>query len=67
MRTGARMWMSPEPAEAGRMEVRMRSARKMSRNEICEILRNSGNLECATCFPYAYALSAVRAIGVTIA
>ena len=45
MRTGARIWMSPELADAGRIEVKIRSARKASRKKICEILRNSGNLE----------------------
>ncbi len=45
MRTGARIWMSPELAEAGRIDVKIRSARNNSRKKICEILRNCGNLE----------------------
>jgi hypothetical protein len=45
MRTGARMWMSPELADAGRIDVRIKSARNRSRKESCEILRKSGNLE----------------------
>ena len=40
-------------AEAGRIDVRIRSARNTSRKKICEILRNCGNLECAKNFPYA--------------
>jgi hypothetical protein len=52
MRTGARIWMSPEFAEAGRIDVKTSSARNISRNKICEILRNSGNLEPAKNFPY---------------
>ena len=45
--------MSPEFAEAGRIDVKINSAKNTSRKKICEILRNSGNLECATNFPYA--------------
>jgi len=45
--------MSPELAEAGRIDVKIRSARNKSRKEICEILRNSGNLERATIIPCA--------------
>jgi hypothetical protein len=53
MRTGARIWMSPEFAKAGRIDVKTRSARNTSRKKICEILRNSGNLEPVKNFPYA--------------
>jgi hypothetical protein len=53
MRTGARMWMSPEFAEAGRIDVKIKSAKNTSRKKICEILRNSGNLERVKNFPYA--------------
>jgi hypothetical protein len=45
--------MSPEFADAGRIDVKTRSARNTSRKKICEILRNSGNLEPAKSFPYA--------------
>jgi len=51
MRTGARIWISPELDEAGRMDVKIRSARNNSRKRICEILRNCGNLEWATNVP----------------
>jgi hypothetical protein len=45
--------MSPAFAEAGRIDVKINSARNTSRKKICEILRNSGNLERAKNFPYA--------------
>ena len=47
--------MSPELAEAGRMDVKTSSARNASRKKICEILRNCGNLDWAMNFPDATA------------
>jgi hypothetical protein len=40
--------MSPVAPRVGRNEVKISSARKNSRKKICEILRNSGNLDRAT-------------------
>jgi hypothetical protein len=44
--------MSLVPLDAGRIDVKISSAMKTSRKNICEILRNSGNLEWATNLPH---------------